>query len=786
MNHRLAYPLLASCLLVPTLEAAESISAEEIFRRVSPSVVTVHALDEKSQAEGLGSGVVIAPGLIVTNCHVVQEAGKLEIEAAQKKWEARWIRRDAGRDLCLLSVAGLTVPAAGLRSVGTLAVGEPVFAVGNPLGFGLTISSGLLSSVAGKGDAAYLVNTAAQSPGSSGGGLFDSEGRLLGITTAILGTGQNLNLALAADGVGNLLGKGKTPTAPAAMPAADRQWEDEAVALQRRSDWKNLETHALAWRNAQSAFAPPLVFLALAQQEQGRSAEALKTLDQALAINDRYAFAWLTHGIVNRALGRQEAAEASLARAERIFPNYAEPSALRAGWALQAKNPGKARDEARKMIRLDPSRPASWRLLGQAEEQLGHGEAAIAAYRVALRQGDTSPQVAQGLAQKPPASGNKPDEASAATAKSGLTRKDAALSEISIGQAELKLNHLGPAEAAMRKAIEQAPEITEAWLGLAAVLVKGNRPREAEQAQNEAIKRQPNNADMLANRAVLRRELGNHTGAQDDVQSALRIDPKNPTALRIQGIMYAEARKFREAVSVLAKLDEYGGATPDDLVTLGDGQAEIGAYADALRTLGRVDGKATDNTRFFLAKAKAQGRSGDFQGALASLESALKIDPTNPQAWSSKGYTLLKLGRLPEAVETLETAVRLTPDFANAWINLGEALMRSKNFGRAITALEKAIALAPEAMDARIYLGQSYLASRIAPKAREQADWLIAKQPAMIPAHGILTISYLIEGNVPAASQSYRRLWGLSPVVARGIRQQAMASGIAQAKDWPE
>lgn len=785
MNHRLAYPLLASCLLVPTLEAAESISAEEIFRRVSPSVVTVHALDGKNQAEGLGSGVVIAPGLIVTNCHVVQEAGKLEIEAAQKKWEARWIRRDAGRDLCLLSVAGLTVPAAGLRSVGTLAVGEPVFAVGNPLGFGLTISSGLLSSVAGKGDAAYLVNTAAQSPGSSGGGLFDSEGRLLGITTAILGTGQNLNLALAADGVGNLLGKGKTPSAPAAMPAADRQWEDEAVALQRRSDWKNLETHALAWRNAQSAFAPPLVFLGLAQQEQGRSAEALKTLDQALAINDRYAFAWLTHGIVNRALGRQEAAEASLARAERIFPNYAEPSALRAGWALQAKNLAKALDEARKMIRLDPSRPASWRLLGQAEEQLGHGEAAVAAYRVALRLGDTSPQVAQGPAPKllVPV---KPDEASVAAAKSGLTRKDTALSEISIGYAELKLNHLAPAEAAMRKAIEQAPEMTEAWLGLAAVLAKGNRPREAEQAQNEAAKRQPNNADILANRAVLRRELGNRAGAQEDIQSALRIDPKNKTALRIQGLMYIETRNFREAVPVLAKLDETGGATPDDLITLGDGQAEIGAYADALRTLGRVEGKATDNARFFQAKAKAQGRSGDFQGALASLESSLKIDPTNPQAWSSKGYTLLKLGRLPEAVETLETAVRLTPDFSNAWINLGEALMRSKNFGRAITALEKAIALAPEAMDARIYLGQSYLASRIAPKAREQADWLIAKQPAMIPAHGILTISYLIEGNVPAASQSYRRLWGLSPVVARGIRQQALASGISQAQEWPE
>lgn len=785
MNSRLAYPLLASCLLVPPLKAAEGISAEEVFRRVSPSVVTVHAFDEKNQADGQGSGVVIAPGLIVTNCHVVQEAGKLEIQAAQKKWEARWIRRDAARDLCLLSVAGLTAPAAVLRNVATLAVGEPVFAVGNPLGFGLTISSGLLANLAGKGDAAYLVNTAAQSPGSSGGGLFDGEGRLLGITTAILGTGQNLNLALSAEGVGSLLGKGKTPAGPSAMPAADRQWEDDAIALQQRSDWKNLETHAAAWRNALPGFAPPLVFLGLAQQEQGRSAEALKTIEQALLINDRYAFGWLNHAIVTRALGRQETAEASLARAERVLPNYAEPSALRASWALQAKNLAKAREEVRKTIRLDPSRPWTWRLLGQTEEALGHGEAAIAAYRVALRLGDTSPEVAQGLAKKPSVS-DKPDNASAVAAKSGLPRKDAALSEISIGYAELKLNRLAPAEMAMRKAIEQAPEMMEGWAGLAAVLVKGNRPREAEQAQNEAAKRQPNNADILANRAVLRRELGNRAGAQEDIQSALRIDPKNKTALRIQGLMYIETRNFREAVPVLAKLDETGGATPDDLITLGDGQAEIGAYADALRTLGRVEGKATDNARFFQAKAKAQGRSGDFQGALASLESSLKIDPTNPQAWSSKGYTLLKLGRLPEAVETLETAVRLTPDFANAWINLGEALMRSKNFGRAITALEKAIALAPEAMDARVYLGQSYLASRIAPKAREQADWLIARQPAMVPAHGILTISFLIEGNVPAASQSYRRLWGLSPVVARGIRQQALASGIAQAQEWPE
>ena len=777
--------VLAAAVCAAGLHAAEPVDAEEVFRRVSPAVVTVYATDDKGGIEAQGSGVVIGAGLVVTNCHVVQDATKLAIDAGQKRWEASWVRRDASRDVCLLSAAGLNAPTVGMRDIATLGVGEAVFAIGNPLGFGVTVSSGLVSGLAGKGSAGYVVNTAAQSPGSSGGGLFDREGRLVGVTTATLGTGQNLNLALATDGIATLYKQGQRPPENLVLPVADRQWQLEAEALQQSAAWKKLEAHAAAWRAYHPESAPAMVYQAMAQNELGLPAAAMATLEKAVSTDDHFAFAWLNYAIVARAMGRKDIAVKALDRAQGILPNYSLPSEVRASWALQEKNPSKAREDIRKAIRLAPGRPSSWRLLGQSEEMLGNGNAAVAAYRVALRLGDTSPEIAQSLT-KQLADAGKPDEASAVAGKAVLGRSEAARSELAIGHAELKRNRLAPAESAMKKAVEQAPELHETWQGLAAVMIASKRPREAEHALDEALKRSPDNADILANRAVLRREMGSRSGAEDDIRKALARDPGNIGALRIQSVMLVDARNFRGAVAVLAKMDSLGAAGTEELISLGDCQAETGAYIEALATLARAEPKAGDNVRFYQAKAKAEGRSGKLQESLVSLENALRIDSTNQWAWSSKGYALLKLGRTAEAVETLETAVRLAPDFANGWINLGQAQMQARNLGRAITALEKGIALAPDAMDARLYLAQSYLSSRITPKAREQANWLITKQPAFAPAHAILTLACLLESDFPGATQNYGRLRALSPEIAKNIRQQALAAGVSQARGWAE
>jgi S1-C subfamily serine protease len=86
-----------------------------------------------------------------------------------------------------------------VRRVDTLEVGETVYAIGNPLRLDRTLSDGLLSARRVIGELRYLQTTAAISPGSSGGGLFDGRGNLIGVTTFTAKGAQNINFAIPAE-----------------------------------------------------------------------------------------------------------------------------------------------------------------------------------------------------------------------------------------------------------------------------------------------------------------------------------------------------------------------------------------------------------------------------------------------------------------------------------------------------------------------------------------------------------------------------------------------------------
>jgi serine protease Do len=90
-------------------------------------------------------------------------------------------------------------PVPGIRPFEALEVGETVYAIGNPLKLDRTLSEGLLSGKREAGERRYLQTTAPISPGSSGGGLFDARGNLLGITSFTLKGAQSLNFAIPAE-----------------------------------------------------------------------------------------------------------------------------------------------------------------------------------------------------------------------------------------------------------------------------------------------------------------------------------------------------------------------------------------------------------------------------------------------------------------------------------------------------------------------------------------------------------------------------------------------------------
>jgi hypothetical protein len=179
-----------------------------LFGRVSPSVVVI---DARGKDRVQGSGVVVGPGQVVTNNHVINGALSVEVRQADRRWTAKVEAIDPKHDLAILSMKDFDLPRVNLRASAALVVGERVYAVGAPRGLELTLSDGLISALrrdrpekSGKSDKgaaaaadepALIQTTVPISPGSSGGGLFDAQGRLVGITTFSAVGSQNLNFA---------------------------------------------------------------------------------------------------------------------------------------------------------------------------------------------------------------------------------------------------------------------------------------------------------------------------------------------------------------------------------------------------------------------------------------------------------------------------------------------------------------------------------------------------------------------------------------------------------------
>lgn len=186
---------------VTSTPASVEESAQEVFKHLSPSVFVIEVFDAKGSVVATGSGVALGRGEVVTNKHVIEEGTLWKIRHGREAWSAGIAHLDAARDLCELNAPGLNAPPIPIRASSSLAVGERVYAIGAPEGLELTLSEGVISGLRDYGGGRVIQTSAAISPGSSGGGLFDAQGRFIGITTFSVKGGQNLNFALPAEWV---------------------------------------------------------------------------------------------------------------------------------------------------------------------------------------------------------------------------------------------------------------------------------------------------------------------------------------------------------------------------------------------------------------------------------------------------------------------------------------------------------------------------------------------------------------------------------------------------------
>jgi serine protease Do len=229
------------------------LSYANVVDRVAPAVVTIHSSKRErapqqfpffddpffrqffgggtprnrggeTQREALGSGVIVRPdGHILTNYHVIDGAQDIKVEVTdQRTYTATVVGSDAPSDLAVLKVAAGNLPILQLGDSDRVRVGDVVLAVGNPLGVGKTVTTGIISAkgrATGVSDGSFqdfLQTDASINQGNSGGALVNTRAELIGINSQILSTnGGNIGIGFAipsnmAKGVMNqLIGRGK-------------------------------------------------------------------------------------------------------------------------------------------------------------------------------------------------------------------------------------------------------------------------------------------------------------------------------------------------------------------------------------------------------------------------------------------------------------------------------------------------------------------------------------------------------------------------------------------------
>lgn len=786
LNHATGARLLASIAPLVGLTCASHAAddAQAVFAQVAPSVVTIIARPEGGGFGGQGSGVVVGSGQVATNCHVVRDAGSLSVQHAKVELAARWVRADRSRDLCLLEVKGLDAPPVRIRQKATLAVGERVHAVSNPLGFGLAVTSGLVSHFPTVDGEALILSSAPQSPGSSGGGLFDTSGHLVGLTTSVFSAGQNLNLALPADWIAELATRSVAPTPPPPPPEAEPRWVADAETLGAGARWPELERHARTWISAQPTTARARLELARAQFGLEQRTEAEATLREAIRLDENTAEAWRLLAAWLKQDGKSAEAEQALTRAQAIEPGAAGPYSLRAAWLLDEGDAQAALTQIERALIFDPFTHRHWNQLGAIQRARGEPDTAQRAFQTALDLNQHNDEARRALARLL-AEGGRADEAHRTLAGKAGDADDARI-WLEIGITDFNRKHYAPAEDAFRKAVAADPDFAEGWEKLGMTLARTLRDGELAPVLDRAIKLGPSLFEARLERAELRGRRGDLQGAIADARKLTALAPNEPRAWRTLARHSVTAQDLRGAVDAFGRIDALGKADASDLAIMGDLLDKLGDRSGALAALTRAEQLDPQHPYMLNNLAAFHGRHGDLDEAQRYLERTLANDPRNSIALSSMGYIQLLRGQPAIAAATLEQAVLYDPTLANGWINLGHAHLRNRDVGRAIPALEKALAIAPQALDAHLYLAQAYLATRNAAKARAHADTVLARQPGLPDALGVATLASLMEGKHESAVSTFASLRARDPQAAGKLRAQAIAAGLGGAAALPD
>lgn len=264
-----------------------------------------------------GSAVPLAGERLVTNCHVLRDAARIEVHDRETVRLAHADRRDVYRDLCFLTVPGFSAEPMPMVAVGETRVGLEVRAVGHSGGHFAVSEGKVVGLHECECDGGRVIQTSAPfERGASGGGLFDRQGRLVGILTFKSKSGGNFHFALPVGWLRHMAEQGIEPIVSGnsfwERPGRESAYFLAACDLGAKQDWRGLGRLAQEWSEQEPHNPEAWMALGRARMGMGKGEAAATAFQQVLMLDSTYDEAKWRLGELELELGRSLAVEGGM------------------------------------------------------------------------------------------------------------------------------------------------------------------------------------------------------------------------------------------------------------------------------------------------------------------------------------------------------------------------------------------------------------------------------------------------------------------------------------------
>jgi tetratricopeptide (TPR) repeat protein len=678
--------VLATILFANTALAS---TAGDVFDKVSKSTVVILTFGHDGELIGQGSGVALSEESIATNCHVIEDARKITVHYQQKEHPAEIQYTDWDRDICAVTVSGLKASSVTIGSSQGLRVGSRIYAIGAPQGLELTISEGIISGLRQVEGGQYIQITAPISPGSSGGGLFDQHGNLLGLVSFYIEGGQNLNFALPVEWISELPERSvdkKIATLPSQDSFQDsfRDWSSKSFFLHLAGDWEEARRHNLKWTEAMPDSAQAWSQLARAYEKLHLYHRAIDAYEEVVRIQPKNAEAWMKLGTVckNNLLASysnlhsvewgykkcKDAFEKSLSLYDMLNADNMYPDAWCGLGQYSCPSDDKSLDALKKSVKLDPDNACGWSGIGYyffdflSEFIEWEEEAEVDHFAL--------------------------DEIVVDLEELGIDFKDIKNKDGNISFGAAKEYILNEAFKYYREAHQIDPQHAESLEGLGRCYLAYSALDDnlRDQYINKAIQKFQYAADAYSKLSLW--------GSVARIYSEIaEIEPQNLTAWINLGFSYSKIYYYsnQHRIRFRSRLSDYI-------------ESSISAFEKALE----IDPK---NIELWIEIGKLHKHKGDPPAkGIDALQNALRLDPKNSLAWAYLGELYEKDRQWKKAIDSYIQALEYDPDNAIIWYNLGSVytLREVPQYDKAVQALKESIRLDPGRDRSFSWLGGIY------------------------------------------------------------------------------